>query len=72
MLLLYNERERAPHRRRKWIGTITAGGANRLASAKFSPTLQLFSRSRSPNFYSLPNTSLWLSLARDAQWYFGN
>lgn len=29
MLLLYNERA-APHRRRKWIGTITAGEPTRL------------------------------------------
>lgn len=45
MLLPYNERAGpgtlVPPRRRKWIGTITGGGASRLASTKFSPTLQL-------------------------------
>lgn len=43
MLLPYNERARtsSPCRRRKWIETITDGGASWLASAKFSPTLQL-------------------------------
>lgn len=46
MLLPYNERTgpgilALPPRRRKWIGTITGGGASRLASTKFSPTLQL-------------------------------
>jgi len=79
MLLPYNERagpdalapsrRAAPPRRWKWIGTITGGGASRLASAKFSPTLRLCPPLTFRSYHTVPS---WLSLARDAQWYFGN